>query len=206
MDTAAFSAAFARDFGAALARRQRGPSRQSCLTHSRRKAAIPAYLADFRLTKGRCLRKRCASRYAVTRLTIDLRSRERIDRTATLECATCGHTWRRTRVPRIGEYQSTLLTLILPGDERRWYARGRWHREGDDAVVIRDATQLELMGAEGDWKVRNGQYLDARARVAIRKAEAERVQHEATMDLLARLAARDAERAAEEAAAIDRED
>lgn len=197
--------AFARDFAAALRRRSRGPSAQSCRSRSRKAAAIPAYLAEFRLTKGRCLARKCSSRWAVTRVSIDLRDRSRVDRVATLECAACGHVWRRVTPPRLTEYQSTRLTLILPGDEHRWYARGRWHREGEDAVTLPDASQAELMGAMGDWRKRNEHLLAAKARLADKKRASETALLAHTTDLLTRLAQLDDDRRADEAAATERE-
>lgn len=202
----ALSSSLARDLAAALVRRERGPSRQALRTRARLAAKIPAYLANFKLHRGRCRAKGCTSRYGVVRLSIDTRSRERIDRIATLECASCGRTWRRITPPALSEYQSTRLTLILPGEERRWYARGRWHREGDDAVVLPDASQLELMAASDDWRKRNEQLLEARDRVKRRKAAEEAASIAATRATLARLAAIDEERAAEEAAARKREE
>lgn len=200
----AFSAALARDIAAAMVRAKRGPSAKACRSRQRAAVRLPAYLADFRLVAGHCRAKRCKSRYGVVRLTVDTRSRERLERFATVECASCGHTWRRTKTPALAEYQSTRLTLILPGDERRYYNRGRWHLEGGD-TVIRDATQADLMAACEDWRKRNEQQLAAKARAAAKRAEAERIAHEQAAATLARLAAWDAERAAEEAAAAARD-
>lgn len=199
-------AALERELGAARVRRTRGPSREALTNRQRIRAGIPAYLSDFRLVPGSCAKRRCRSRYGVVRLSIDMTSRERCETLATIECADCGRTWRRIRAPRLTEYQRTRLTLILPGDQRRWYSRGHWHTEGHDAFVIRDATQLELMAAQDDWRTRNAQYLDAKSRAKRRREDAEREQHAHAADLLARLAAMDAARAAEEAAATDRED
>lgn len=197
--------ALMRDAGAVAARKSRGPSRQALESRARRSAAIPSYLADFRLVPGACRKRRCKSRFGIVRLSVDTRDRERIDTLATVECAACGRVWRRTRPPKLGEYQSTALTLVLPATERRWYARGRWHREGDDAVVVRDATQADLMAATGDWRKRNAALGAAKVRAAERKAAAERETHERTMATLARLAELDAARAADEAAAAARE-
>jgi hypothetical protein len=201
-----FSAALARDIASAMVRAKRGPSAKACRSRQRAALKLPAYLADFRLIPGQCRAKRCRSRYGVVRLSVDTRNRERLDRIATIECAQCGHTWRRTTPPALSEYQRTRLTLILPGNERRWYARGRWRVSGEDAVTIPDATQAELMAACDDWRKRNEQQLLAKARVAARKAEAERIAHEKTMATLEKLAAWDAQRAADEAAAAAREE
>lgn len=197
--------ALMRDAGAARARKVRGPSRQGLEAKIRRELRLPAYLADLRLIPGTCRRRRCHSRFGVVRVSIDYRDRDRFDMLATVECASCGRTWRRTRPPRLGAYQHCRVTLILASRQRRWFARNRWHVEGDDAVVIRDATWSELMTAADAWRDKNRRREAAKARVAQRKAEAERVTHEATMDLLARLAARDEARKAEEAEAASRE-
>jgi len=197
--------ALMRDAGAATARKRRGPSRLGLEAKIRRELHLPAYLAEFRLVPGVCRKRRCKSRFGVTRVSIDYRDRNRFDLLATVECASCGHTWRRTRPPKLGAYQHCRLTLILPNAQRRYYARKRWHVEGADAVVIRDATWSELMTAAEAWRGRNRIREAARARLAARKAEAERVTHEATMDLLARIRARDEERKAEEAEAAARE-
>lgn len=198
-------AALERELGAATARKRSGPSRLGSEAKIRRELKLPAYLADFRLVRGRCRRKRCKSTYGVYRLSVDYRDRDRMDTLTTVECAHCGRTWRRASQPRLGEYQRTRITLILPKRQRRWFARKRWHVEGDDAVVITDATQSDLMAASEDWHRRHDRRADAIARVKARKAAADAADHAATMDLLARLAARDAERAEAEREAASRE-
>lgn len=194
-----------RAAGAARMRAARGPSREALIAAQRRAAKLPAYLAEFRLTRGRCRRARCKSRYAVTRVSVDFTNRAAVERLAVLECAACGHVWRRIRPPRLGEYQSVRLSLILPAESRRWYARGRWHVTGSDAVTVREATQADLMAAAEDWRKRNGQYEAARARARAKRAEANREATERTAALLDQLAAQDAQRAADEAAAAARE-
>lgn len=197
--------ALMRDAGAARVRKVRGPSRQGLEAAQRRDLHLPAYLTDFRLIPGLCRRRRCKSRYGVVRVSIDYRDRDRFEVLATVECASCHRTWRRTRAPKLGEYQHCRVTLILPAHQRRYYARKRWHVEGDDAVVIRDATWSELMAAADDWRTKNVRRQAARARLAERKAREERETHEATMNLLERLAERDRQRELEEAAADGRE-
>lgn len=190
--------AILRDAGAERARRAHGPSRLTLLAKVRRELELPAYLADFRLVPGQCRKRRCKSRYGVIRLSLDFTSRERVDRFATVECAACGHTWRRCREPRLAEYQTTRLTLILPSSQRRWYARGRWHVQGTDAIVLRDATQLDLMAAFDDWRVRNGQYLDSRARAKAKREAADLEARERAAVTMAKLAELDAERERQE--------
>lgn len=128
---------------------------------------------------------------------------ETVDRLATIECASCGRTWRRTRVPRLTSaagYQAVHLTLILPRSSRRWFARGRWHKEGEDATVLRDATIGDLDEAARAHGIRAARLDRARARRR-EQADAEAIDSKRRVDaLLATLAARDAERAAEDAA------
>lgn len=197
--------AILRDAGAATARRSRGPSRLALHAKVRRELELPAYLTDFRLIPGHCRKRRCRSRFGIVRVSLDFTSRERVDQLATVECAACGHTWRRVKVPRLAEYQTTRLTLILPSEQRRWYARGRWHVQGDDAVVLRDATQSDLMDAYTDWRTRNGQLLASRERARAKREEADREATERARATMAKLAERDAERAREEAEAAARE-
>lgn len=185
-------------------------TRRAARRRAARAASIPLYLAELRPVRGRCtnlVRKRvCGSRYAVPRVSVDLTEPARLDKLATLECVECGHVWRRIPAPPVtdGEYQAVRLTLLLPAEQRRWYARGRWHAEGESGVV-REATLADYMAALDDWRKRNGTYLAARERAAERRREAERAAHERAAALLATWQARDAERAAEEAAAAARE-
>ena len=162
-------------------------------------AGVPEYQSDIRPVRGKCRKGRCRSRWGVVRVSIDFRDRETVDRIATVECALCGHVWRRVSVPRLTSsagYQSVRLTLILPATVNRWFARGRWHAEGEDAVVLREATIGDLDEAARNHAA-GADRIAARKAAAKAKREAEDVaQHERTMDLLARLAAMDAERAA----------
>lgn len=180
-------------------------TRRSLTRRVRAGSGCPGYASDFRLTRGRCLRPRCGSRWGVTRITIDYTSAARAETWAHVECAQCGRTWHRTRVPAIGQYQSTRLTLILPSEQRRWYARGRWHTEGETAITIREATQADMLAARADWQRRSESYGKAQARVKAKKAAAAAEAHRETAALLARLAERDAARQAEEAEAAARE-
>lgn len=186
-------------------------ARRAAIRRAAADGGIPLYLASLRPVRGRCLRRTrrgvCGARWGVVRVSLDLTEPAAIDRLATVECATCGHTWRRTRVPALtdGAYQTVRLTLILPADHRHWYARGRWHVEGETGVVC-EATLADLIAAQDDWRTRNGTYLAARAHAAERRANAEQAAHLATVALLMGLAARDAERATAEAAAAAREE
>lgn len=189
-------------------------SRRAARRKVARDAGVPYYAADFAPVRGRCLRpvRRgvCGSRYGIVRVSIDLRSRDRVDRLATVECAVCGHTWRRVRPPervtsRDG-YQSVRLTLILPAADGVHYSRAtRKRTTSDGAVTLTNATIPDLIAATEDWRKRNAVLLAARERLARRKAEAEAVQRERTAALFARIAEREAEIAAEEAAAAARE-
>ena len=182
--------------------------KRSLLVNQRGAAGIPAYLADLKLVRGSCLErkrgKRCRSRYGIVRLSIDFRSARSRDTLATVECARCGHVWYRTRPPALGEYQSVRLTLILPAYLNRWFARGRWHAEGSDGLVLTDATWADLIEAQTDWRKRADQLTAAAAKKAAKKAATEAEAIAATRTLLASWAEREAEAAAEEAAAQER--
>lgn len=186
------------------------PRRRAAYKVACRVSGLPAYAADLDMVRGRCLARRCGSRWAVTRVSLDFRA-EVIDRYATLECALCGRTWRRCRVPGLRSkagYQAVRLSLIVPAKVKRWKSRGTWHREGDDALVIRNADLGDLDEAASNHAVLANRKADARARRAAKKAAAEAESAIETRDWLARMAERDAQRAAEaaeEAAAALRE-
>lgn len=183
-----------------LERLEPPPSKRAATSAARHTAGIPRYLAELRITRGTCRggtkRKPCPSRHGVTRVTFDYRDRTRVDSFAHVECALCGRTWRRVKVPRLGEYQSVLLTLILPDHAKRWFARGTWHREGSDAIVRPNATWSDLMDAGAEWRERNIAYLATRSRAQERAAERDREARERMAVLLAKWADRDAEEAA----------
>lgn len=174
-------------------------ARRSAIRDACRAAGIPQWSADMITVRGQCRgrhqRKPCRSRWGVVRVSLDFRG-ERVDRIATVECAVCGRTWRRTRPPerltsRDG-YQTGRLTVILPRSARRWFARGRWHREGDDGTVIRDATIGDVDEAARAHGIRAARLDASRAR---RKAiaDAEAIEsHRRVQALLAALAERDA--------------
>lgn len=172
------------------------------------KAGIPEYASDMRPVRGKCRRSRCRSRWAIVRVSLDFRDPERIDRYATTECAACGDVWRRVKVPPITSaagYQAVRLTLILPSAVKRWHSRGHWHREGDDAAILREADIGDLDEAARNHASREATVAARKARDKARRAESDRLAHEATTDLLARLAAIDAARIAEEREAAIRE-
>lgn len=193
----------ARAIGEAIARKTRGPSRKATLRRQLREAGLAPYAADLSIRRGKCFR--CRGRFSVVRVTFDYTNRREVMSFAHVECAKCGHVWYRTSVPRLREYQSVRLTLILPSEQRRWFARGRWHVEGEDAVVIRDATWPDLMDAGADWRKRNAQYESARARAKARKAERDAAAVAAFRETLAAMDARRAEEARLEAEAAARE-
>jgi hypothetical protein len=171
-------------------------------------AGIPEYASDIRPVRGKCLGKRCRSRWGVVRVSLDFRDPERIDRIATLECADCGRTWRRVPVPRLTSpqgYQTVRLTLILRATVRRWISRGRWHREGDDAIVVPDANVGDLDEAARNHAAISDRLASRKALARSRKAEREAAEHERTMAMLARWADMDAAYKADEAAAAARE-
>lgn len=182
-------------------------ARRSAVRAACRAGGLPRWSADIRTVRGRCLRRRCRSRWGVVRVSLDFTG-ERVDRLATVECATCGRTWRRITPPPIRSeagYQAVRLTLILPANARRWYSRGRWHREGDTAEVLGEADLGDLDEATRAHALRSDRAILAReARKAKREAD-EAEAHEATMALLARIEARREAEAEAEAAAAARE-
>jgi len=171
-------------------------------------AGLPGYASDMRPVRGKCMRPRCGSRYAVVRVSIDFRDPERVDRLARTECIRCGHVWRRVRVPAITSaagYQSVRLTLLLPATIHRWRARGAWHREGEDAVTIADADIGDLDEAARDHRARQERLIDRKVAARTKREAADVATHIATMATLARLAAMDAAREADDLAAARRE-
>lgn len=182
--------------------------RRAAYDRATRAAGLPHYLSDLKPVRGRCLKRGCRSRWGVVRVSLDFRDPARIDRIATLECAACGHVWRRVREPGLvsaAGYQAVRLTLILPAAMRRWFARGRWHAQGSDAVVLTEADLGDLDEAARAHRAKRDQ-LDARKAKARARAEAEALAtHDRTLVTLARLAELDAARAAEEQEAANRE-
>lgn len=170
------------------------------------RAGLAPYTLDLATVRGRCLAKRCEGRWGVVRVTVDLRGRE-ADRFAHIECAACGRVWRRIAVPRIAKrgFQSVLVTAILPASAHRWYARGRWHREGDDGEVLRECDLGDLDEAVRAYRARQGAVLTRLQRAKDRRAALESAALAQSRDLMARLHAIDAARAADEAAAAARE-
>jgi hypothetical protein len=156
---------------------------------------------DIRPVRGRCRggtkRKPCPSRWAIPRVSLDFRDPARVDRLATLECAVCGRTWRRIAPIAIRSregYQSALLTVIVSATAHRWYSRGTWHREGDDAQVVVDARLDDVDEAVS----RNDRAMALRAERAARaRARREAADLEAVARLRATLASMDARRADE---------
>lgn len=172
-------------------------ARRAAIHATCRAAELPLWAADLITVRGQCRgrfkRKRCRSRWGVYRVSLDFTG-ERVDRLATVECAVCGRTWRRAKVPPITSaagYQTTRLTVILPRSARRWFARGRWHREGEDATVLRDATIGDVDEAARAHGIRADRIAARRARAAARKVEDEAAARERMAALLETLHARD---------------
>lgn len=142
-------------------------SRRSAIKAICRAAGIATWAHDLKPVRGRCQHGRCPSRWAIPRVTLDLRE-ERVERVCTLECASCGRTWRRVKVPPIRSrhgYQAVRLTLILRNAAyRRWRSRGHWHREGDDSIVLVDADLGDLDEAMTAHDKRAARLADMRAR------------------------------------------
>jgi len=171
------------------------------------RAGLAPYTLDLATVRGRCLARRCAGRWGVVRITVDLRGRE-ADRFAAVECAACGRVWRRVATPPVRTrrgFQSVLLTAILPASAHRWYARGRWHREGDDGEVLRECDLGDLDEAVRAYRGRQSAVLMRLQRAKDRRASLEAAALADSRALMARLADIDAQRAADEAAAAARE-
>jgi hypothetical protein len=164
-----------------------------------------------KLVRSKC--RRCHARWAVPRVTVDFRDPSRLERVATLECARCSRTFRTCNADaypvteRVGEaiVQRVRLTLILPATATRWYSRGAWHREGDDARILADATLADADEATRLWRTRADRKAAAAARAKARKAEADAEACARMAAMLATWAAREAEEAAAEAEAAARE-
>lgn len=197
-------AAIARATGEAIARKaRRGPSRQALLRQQLREAGLAPYAAELSIRRGKCFK--CRGRFSVVRVTFDYTSAKAIGSFAHVECARCHHVWYRTSVPKLGEYQSVRLTLILPSVQQRWFARGRWHVEGEDAIVLKDATWPDLMDAGADWRKRNTRYESAIARRKAAKAAKDAEAVARARDLWAAIDARRAAEAEAEREAAARE-
>lgn len=184
-------------------------ARRAAIRATCKAAALPLWAADMVTVRGKCRgrvkRRPCTSRWGVVRVSLDFTG-ENVDRLATVECGRCGRTWQRCKVPArltsAAGYQTTRLTLILPRSARRWFIRGRWHRDGEDATVLRDATIGDLSDAATAHRTRAERLDRARSRRrAIADAEAID-SHRRVTNLLAAIAERDA---ADEAAAAARE-
>lgn len=178
--------------------------RRAAIREATRKAGIPQWSSDMRPVRGKCLgrvkRKPCGSRWGVVRVSLDFRDPERVDRLATIECASCGRVWRRTKptsVRSAAGYQAVRLTVILPATAERWYSRGAWHRDGDDALVLRDADLGDVDEAARAHNARVNARLTARANDRARREAADR---EAIARGTAALAAHDQMREADEQA------
>lgn len=183
------------------------PDRRAALRIASERTGIPAYGAAWDLTRGVCRGRRCRSRWGLTRLTIDFRGAE-LERFAHVECAACGRVWRRTRIVPIRDrhgYQAVAVTAILPASSRRWFARGRWHAEGSDALILANASIGDLDDAARAHRALADRLAVVKARRKANHARLEALALEKSRALLARLAIRDAERDAEEAAALARE-
>lgn len=186
-------------------------SRRAAIKAATRRVAdaVPAYQLSLRPVRGRCRKRRCTSRWAVPRSTIDTRDPRAIERVTVLECAGCGRAWRRVRdvpVQRRG-MQSALVTLILPPavKARRYTTHGSTKVVGDDARVIRNAGIGDTDDAAHEWRRRSGLVIDRKARVKARKAESDAVACAAGRAVIAAIDARRAAEAAEESAAAARE-
>lgn len=173
--------------------------RRSAIKAATRAAGIAPWSSDMRPVRGKCLgkvkRRPCGSRWGIVRVSLDFRDPDRVDRLAIVECASCGRKWRRIKPPAIRSaagYQSVRLDVILPASAKRWYSRGAWHREGDDAVILRDADLGDVDEAARAHGIHLSTKLAAKARDRARREDADR---EAIARGMAALASADARRA-----------
>lgn len=182
-------------------------SRRSLTRRVRARSGCPAYASDFKLIRGRCLAPKCRAQWGVVRVTLDFTdaSTDHNLALATVECAKCGRTWYRTRTPKFGQYQSTRLTLILPGDQRRWYARGRYHVQGEAAITIPEATLSDMLAARDDWRKRFDRHADSKAKAKAKAALESAAATAAAQEWLAQMGETRKVREADEAAAAARE-
>jgi len=177
--------------------------RRGALRVASERTKVPAYSADWTLERGKCRTPRCACRWAMTRVTLDFRP-VAIERYAATECVRCGKVRRRVPVPPLHNrrgYQTVAVTAILPASVTRWFSRGRWHRDGDDALTVAECSLADLDEAARAHRKLADRVSAVKARRVALKAERERVAGVEMRDLLARLAAHDAERAEAEAEA-----
>jgi hypothetical protein len=175
------------------------------ITHAR--TGLQPYLTNLATVRGRCLARKCKSRWGIVRVTLDFRP-VAIERYAHVECARCGRVWRRVPIRPLRDrhgYQTVAVTAILPASVSRWFARGRWHQDGDDALVVAECSLADLDEAARAHRKLADRVAAVKARRAAVRAERERVAGVEMRDLLARLAAHDAERAEAEAEAARRE-
>lgn len=183
-------------------------TREQARKRAYRGAGLRAYETELHVVRGHCRAKGCASRYGVIRETIDFREAAAITRAAQVECVQCGRYWYATRVPAVTRhgYLSVRVTLILPGNRRTYTTvRGAVRAEGDEAVMVVDPSLGEIDDAKRAWDARNGRLTAARDRAKAKRAAAEAEALATSRALMERLHARDAEREAEEAAALARE-
>lgn len=145
-------------------------------------------------------------------MTVNTIDKAAVERFAHLECAQCGRVWRAFRADTpvtVKGYQAVLITLIAPSGTRRVLYRvksnGAWHVNGDDSVVIPNATLAQLADAvrvhREAWDKREASRVKAR----LAREEQAAADRAATRELLVRADTRRAEREAEERAADERE-
>lgn len=129
------------------------------------------------LQRGRCAARKCQNRYAIVRVTVDFRNPREKLWAAELVCAECDRVWGATSVPDLATYKNVQrhrLLLILPPEKaaRTWVSRGRIQREGDDALIIDNATYGAFMEANAEWTRRNDLVREAAWRREQKRKEA----------------------------------
>lgn len=188
-------------------------NRRAAIKAGARSAGIPVWSSDIKPVRGKCLgrvkRGKCGSRWAIPRVSLDFRDATRIDRLAVLECARCGRVWRRIKADQSVRsregYLTAKLTLILPASINRWYSHGAWHREGDDALVLVNATVADLDDAVEHHRKRADAREAGRARAKAKAYEADVIAIARSRAMLDQLAERDAAEAEAEREAAMRE-
>jgi hypothetical protein len=183
------------------------PDRHAAIGQALARTGLAPWSSNLTTVRGKCRTRRCACRWGIVRVTLDFRP-VAIERYAAIECARCARVWRRVPIRPLRDrrgLQTVAVTAILPASVTRWFARGRWHRDGDDALVVAECSLADLDEAARAHRKLADRVAIVKARRAAVRAERE---HQAGIEmraLMARLAEMDAAREADEAAATARE-
>lgn len=129
------------------------------------------------LVRGRCAARKCQNRYAIVRVTVDFRNPREKLWAAELVCVSCDRVWAATKVPDLAAYKNVQrhrLLLVLPPEKtvHIWISRGRVQRQGDDALIVDNATYGAFMDANREWTRRNERTREAAWRREQKRKEA----------------------------------